>query len=135
MARCGARRGARRRRGPGRRQALGRAGEAAAEAYLRRAGYEIVVRNYRCPRGEIDLVATDGTALVFVEVKTRTGGACGTPFEAVDGRKQRRIAAVARQFLAVHRCGGLPVRFDVIAVLWHDGAQEIEHLQNAFELG
>lgn len=133
--RFGAGRGARRGARADQRHALGRAGEAAAQAYLQGLGYQIVARNYRCRGGEIDLVATDGSALVFVEVKTRTGKAYGSALEAVDGRKQRRIAAAAVHFLATHRCAGLPARFDVIAVLPRDGDQEIEHLRNAFELG
>jgi len=126
--------GLRRKQGAGRRQALGRAGEAVAEDYLRQLGYRVVERNYRCPCGEVDLVAADGTTLVFVEVKTRSGTLCGSPLEAVDVRKQRRIAAAAQHFLVTRFCGGRAARFDVIGVLWKGSVPELEHVQNAFEL-
>ena len=127
--------GLRRIRGAGRGHALGRAGEAAAEDYLRQLGYKVIARNYRCRSGEVDLVVTDETTLVFVEVKTRSGMACGSPLEAVDVRKQRRLAAAAQHFLVTQRCGGRSARFDVIGVLWRGGVPELEHVPNAFELG
>lgn len=95
----------------------------------------MVARNYRCPNGEIDLVLTDDATLVFVEVKTRSGTTYGSPLEAVDIWKQRRLAAVARHFLMNRRCGGLSVRFDVVGVLWRDAVPELEHVPNAFEVG
>ena len=122
-------------RGAGRGHALGRAGEAAAEDYLRQLGYTVIARNYRCRSGEVDLVATDDTTLVFVEVKTRSGKTFGSPLEAVDARKQRRLAAAAQHFLVTQRCGGRLARFDVIGVLWRGGVPELEHVPNAFELG
>jgi putative endonuclease len=116
-------------------QALGRAGEAAAEGYLQQLGYTVIARNYRCYRGEVDLVAIDDTTLVFVEVKTRSGKTCGSPLEAVDVRKQRRLAAAAQHFLVTQRCCDRFARFDVIGVLWRGGVPEIEHVPNAFEVG
>ncbi len=117
------------------RHALGRAGEAAAETYLRDRGFTILARNYRCAAGEVDLVAIDAGTLVFVEVKTRAGTACGMPLDAVDQRKQRRLAAVARHFLQQAPRGLRALRFDVVGVLWRAGTPEIEHLTNAFDLG
>ena len=64
-------------------QALGRYGEALAARYLRERGMTIVERNWRCPEGEIDLVALDGDCLVICEVKTRRGTGTGDPLEAV----------------------------------------------------
>jgi putative endonuclease len=114
---------------------LGRAGEAAAEEHLRRLGCTILARNYRCRGGEIDLVVSDGATIVFVEVKTRKSQAYGSPLEAVDPRKQHRLAVAAHHFILSRRCGGHPARFDVIGVGWHAEIPQIEHVRNAFELG
>ncbi len=67
-------------------QLLGKEGERIAERYLLKKGYKLVERNYRCPSGELDLIVLDLRVVVFVEVKTRTGHAFGTPFEAVVSR-------------------------------------------------
>lgn len=74
---------------------LGRRGEAAAVRYLERFGYEILDRNWVCPAGEADIVAFDGDALVFVEVKTRTSFKKGFPAEAVDLEKRTRYEKIA----------------------------------------
>ncbi len=130
---------------PRRGRGLGPAGEAVAEAYLRRRGYVILARNYRCPAGEVDLVARDGPTVVFVEVKTRSGSAYGSPLEAVDARKRHRLARVACHFLLHARAtvaAARPakaaepaetVRFDVIGVHWSDETPAIDHVENAFE--
>jgi putative endonuclease len=109
-------------------------GENIAAAYLQRLGYSILARNYRCRGGEIDLVATDGPVIVFVEVKTRRRTEWGGPLEAVDARKRRRMAMAANHFL-LGRCRGEPaVRFDVIGILWRAGTPDIEHVVNAFDV-
>jgi putative endonuclease len=113
--------------------ALGAWGEDLAEARLRRDGYEILQRRYRTRAGEIDIVAIDGRCLVFVEVKTREGVEHGTPAEAVTPRKQRRIAAMASDFLARHRFAGLDCRFDVVAVTVVDGRARVEVIRHAFD--
>ena len=121
---------------PGRRSGdprheLGREAEEAAAAFLRRRGYEILGRNVRTARGEIDLVARDGATLVFVEVKARrhTGAAGG--LEAVDARKQLRLSRLAVAFLASSGLAEAPARFDVIAV---DGRSlACTHVVNAFD--
>jgi putative endonuclease len=134
-------------RGRGRRaaggHALGRAGEAAAEAHLRRRGYTILARNYRCRDGEIDLIAIHGGVLVFAEVKTRRDTSYGLPAEAVDIRKQRRLVATASHFVAesyrtlgsAHDGRVRTMRFDVIGVLCCGNGFEIEHIPDAFDLG
>jgi putative endonuclease len=119
---------------PDQRQLLGAEGERAAERFLRRQRYTIVHRNYRCPRGEVDLVVLDRRAVVFVEVKTRTRPGCGSPLEAVDHRKQRRIARAAQYYLAEHRLQDRDARFDVVGVWWEDGRLRCEHVKNAFEV-
>ncbi len=117
------------------RQDLGRAGEALAASHLEDLGWEIVARNYRCREGEVDIVAVDAGVLAFVEVKTRHDARFGTPLEAVDGRKQRRMITAARHFLAMHGGAGFVMRFDVIGILWGEEAPRIEHVRNAFQLG
>ena len=113
----------------GNKRLLGTQKEQQAAAYLESAGFEILERNYRCRTGEIDLIAADGPALVFVEVKYRRSGAYGSPAEAVDGRKQRTICRVADYYRMRH---GIPYgqacRFDVVAVQ----GEEICLLRNAF---
>jgi putative endonuclease len=113
------------------RLALGCAGEDAACAELRRRGYEILARQYRTRRGEIDIVARQGTTMVFVEVKTRRGQEFGGGAAAVTWRKQRRIALVALQFLARHAAIDRPCRFDVVVVT-PGGTPGIEVYTNAF---
>jgi putative endonuclease len=105
-----------------------------AETFLRTRNYTIVARNYRCRAGEIDLVALDGATLVFVEVRSRRGTGAGTPLESVDGRKQARVAQVARHFLAVRGWGERDARFDVVGIRFDADPPAIEHVRGAFEL-
>jgi putative endonuclease len=118
---------------------LGDAGERLALARLRELGYEPVESNWRCARGEIDLVMRDGATLVFVEVRTRRGEALGTPEESVNAAKQRRLAELALLWLAAHHPDGdgPEWRIDVVAVrLAPSGAlRGIAHLPNAVESG
>ena len=114
---------------------LGRRGEVAACRYLRRHGYRILAQRFRTRIGEIDLVAEEGGEIVFVEVKTRRGDRCGTPEEAVDARKRRRLARLAQAFLQQRRLEDRPCRFDVIAVLWEAGRRpRVDHFRHAFTL-
>ncbi len=114
---------------------LGVRGEEAAARFLRRLGYRIVVRNGRSKLGEIDLVATDGGTVVFVEVKTRVSDASGPPEQFVHVAKQRRLTQLALAFLKSRRLLDRPARFDVVAVTWPaDGrSPRIEHFPGAFE--
>lgn len=82
-----------------RRKATGAHGEAAAADYLRGQDYRIVEMNWRCPRGEIDIVAQDGATLVFVEVRTRSSTAWGSAEESVTRTKQRRLIELATTYL------------------------------------
>lgn len=116
------------------RRDLGRRGEEAAARWYARAGYEIVARNWRCPVGELDLVAVGpaGAIVVFCEVKTRSSLVFGTPAEAVTPAKQQRIRRLAARWLSEQRSPQSPrrrrpfdvappfdvaVRFDVAAVM------------------
>jgi putative endonuclease len=111
------------------RHRLGRTGEDAAAAFLSRKGYTILDMNFRLAFGEIDIVALDGDAVVFVEVKTRRGAGA---LEAVDARKQRRLVRLAAAYLAFNGLVERPARFDVVAVTG-DGA--CTHVENAFDCG
>ncbi len=115
------------------RRALGRDGEAVAEAFLRARQWRILARNYRCRAGEIDLVALDGPVVVFVEVRSRRGARAGTPLESVDARKQAQVARVARHFVASRGWHDRDARFDVIGVRFDHEPPLVEHVRGAFE--
>lgn len=118
------------------RRRLGERGEALATVFLRRAGYRILAGNWKCPAGELDIVAEEpgrGT-ICFVEVKTRSGDSHGTPHEAVDRRKRERMARAAKAFLCAKRWSEAPARFDVISIRTDLDPPSIEHLQNAFRI-
>ena len=98
-------------------QELGRAGEAIALACYRADGYDCLARRYRKGRGELDLVLRRGALLVFVEVKTRRGEACGRAAEAVSARKLLRMRRAAREYLYERPpTPGTTFRFDVAAI-------------------
>ena len=124
------------REGPDRgRQLLGRYGEDLAAEHLTGLGLEVLDRNWRCPQGELDLVARDpdGT-IVFVEVKTRSGAGFGAPSEAVGRRKAAKVRQVACCWLQQSRPpGGGDLRFDVVSVVRRRGyAPVLTHLRAAF---
>ena len=99
------------------RRALGEYGERLAERYLRERGVAVIDRNWRCARGEIDLVARDGDCLVFCEVKTRRTERFGAPVEAVDWRKTSRLRRLASAWLLAHDEHPGRIRIDVIGIL------------------
>ncbi len=85
---------------PTARSRLGSRGEALAKAYLKSKGYHIIESNFRCPQGEMDIVARDGAYLVFVEVRTRRdGGWYGSPEESISRRKRARLVAIAETYI------------------------------------
>ena len=112
---------------------IGREGEDTAARMLRRDGYKILARNYRCRHGEIDIVAFEDGEYVFVEVKTRTSDAKGSGAEAVTPTKQRKLARVAEQYMAERGIDGCPCRFDVVAVT-AGGGEADEVIRGAFML-
>ncbi|MEU5424585.1 YraN family protein [Streptomyces olivoreticuli] len=111
------------------RQALGRYGEELAVRRLTEAGIRILDRNWRCRDGEIDIVASDGDALVVCEVKTRRAGPYEHPMAAVRTGKADRLRRLAGRWL--ERNGGPPpggVRIDLVGVVVPDrGAPSVEH--------
>lgn len=98
------------------RQSVGRVGERLAANALEERGYRILARNFRCQLGEIDLIAQERDDLVFVEVKTRRGTACGRPEEAVNQRKMRKLQEIAAYYLDAHHLADCSWRIDVVAV-------------------
>jgi putative endonuclease len=115
------------------RDALGQRGENVAARYLRNLGYKIIIRNFRCTLGEIDIVAKDGKTLVFVEVKTRTLDE-PTPEDQVNNPKRHQITKSAKFYLSRYGTPQPPARFDVVAIVWPDGREpQIRHTPHAFE--
>jgi putative endonuclease len=98
------------------RKALGEMGEGWAREHLERIGYRVRETNFRCREGEIDIIADHKGCLVFVEVRTKTGSAFGTPEESVTAAKQEKLVSVAMSYLQTH--DGLPSewRIDVVAI-------------------
>jgi putative endonuclease len=112
---------------------LGAHGERIAAAYLTDAGLRVLDRNWRCRDGELDIVAREGDALVFCEVKTRRGTGYGQPVEAVGRVKQRRLRTLAQRWLAAHDEHAPEVRFDVVGVLVRPARPAlVTHLRAAF---
>ena len=117
------------------RQALGEIGENLACEELERRGYAVLARRYRSRGGEIDIVASEGATVVFVEVKTRDGSAYGTGADAVTWTKRRRIVAAATDFLVRERLTDRPCRFDVVSIVVGAEGPEIQVISHAFDLG
>ncbi len=115
------------------RQSLGKEGERLAAQYLKKKGYVIVERNYRCALGELDLIVLDGRIIVFVEVKTRSGHGFGIPSEAVERKKQQKMIQTAQFFISAKRLHQRDARFDVVAISWLGREPLIEHIENAFQ--
>ena len=113
---------------------LGKFGEELALRKIKRLGYKKIVRNFRCPLGEVDIIARDGDTLVFMEIKTRKGRSIGYAKEAVNARKKRQISKVALAYMKSKDCSDLRARFDVVAISLGRGKPEIEVIKNAFEL-
>ena len=94
----------------------GTLGEQLACDHLASRGYEIVARNWRCPRGEIDIVARDGACWAFVEVKTRRGREAGLPEDAITRGKVARLVELAQTYQAEYALGEIDWRIDLVAV-------------------
>lgn len=112
-------------------RAVGRDYEAKAADFLRKKGYFIVETNFNTRQAEIDIVARDKSAIVFVEVKYRKNDSEGHPLEAVDLNKQRKICRAALCYMNYNKISpdNTPVRFDVIGIL----GDKITHVENAFD--
>lgn len=111
-----------------RRRQKGWQGEEVAAAFLKTRGYHLRERNFRCPLGEIDIVAEEGGEIVFIEVRTRSSSAFGFPQESIDLRKQNRLRRLASFYLKERRLYGQPCRFDVVGV-WLNGQGEVVNIE------
>jgi len=117
------------------RREVGIVGERIAQDFLEKNGYKIVETNYRCPEGEIDVIARQKDLLIFVEVRTRRGTGTGTPEESITPLKKKRLTAVAEHY-GQHR-ESLPQawRIDVIAIQmeYNGRVSRIELIENAVD--
>lgn len=111
-------------------RAVGTKFEQEAAEFLKKNGYQILQKNFRCKIGEIDLIAKDGDYLCFVEVKYRSGTSKGFPAEAINFNKIRRITRTAEFYLLLHKLPqNIPCRFDAVVIL----DKEISLIKNAFD--
>ena len=109
---------------------LGRHGEDLAAVYLAESGLQILGRNWRCPEGEIDIIALDGRTLAICEVKTRSGVRFGTPLEAVTRPKARRLRRLAVLWVRAHGLAFDQIRIDVVGILrTASGEFSIDHVR------
>jgi len=113
---------------------LGKFGEDLAFKKIKHLGYKNIIRNYRCPLGEVDLIAKDGNTLAFIEIKTRKGKSIGYAKEAVNAKKRRQLSKVALTYLKSNDCYGAKARFDVIAISIERDKPQIEVIKNAFDI-
>lgn len=116
-------------RGRGRRL-LGAQGEALAASYLEQRGHHVLARNWRTRQGELDLITRDGSSLVAVEVKTRSGSGYGNPLEAITVQKARRLRRLLLSWVRSERPGRARLRVDAIGITLRAGEKpRIDHLQ------
>jgi putative endonuclease len=113
---------------------VGKIGENLAVSYLEDKGYNIIERNYRFGRGEIDIIVEKNQMLIFIEVKTKKHGDFGDPIYWTTRSKQKQIGRIARGYLYERNITDRDCRFDVITVTWEKGAWKIRHIENAFWL-
>ena len=111
----------------------GKEGEKIAAAYLEKNGYRIIEINFRCPIGEIDIVAKEKNDLVFVEVKTRKSIALGYPEQAVGIRKQKKMSQLALWYMQKRKIADTNARFDVVAITLICDNNEVRLIKNAFD--
>ena len=110
---------------------IGKDAEDMAAEFLKTIGYEIVERNFRYRRLEIDLIVRREKWLVFVEVKMRSNDAFGFPEEFVDYQKAKNIVTAAEQYTFDKKYDG-NVRYDVVAISMRNGVPDIKHFEDAF---
>jgi putative endonuclease len=110
---------------------LGGRGEDLAAKHLKKLGCTILERQYRDAPGEIDLIAREGSTIVFVEVRSRSGSDAGTPAETITAAKERTLIRTAEKYLHRRKLDDSPARFDVVSIVWGDGAPRLEHYRDA----
>jgi putative endonuclease len=115
-------------------QQTGQQGETLAAAYLQQQGYDIITRNWHCPVGELDIIARQAKALVFVEVRTRRAVTSETAFASISIAKRQRLMAAIYAYLQAHDLENADWRVDVVAVaLQRHKPPLIEHLEDALD--
>ena len=112
---------------PSARSRLGSQGEQLAAEHLQAHGLNILARNFRTRYGEVDLVASEGDTIVFVEVRTRRSQAYGTPEESVTLPKRHWLALAAQQYLQDHGLDHRSWRIDLVAISMSEGTPAIRH--------
>jgi putative endonuclease len=119
----------------GTRKRLGDAGEEIAVRELTRRGYQVRERNWRCPEGELDIVAEQGETLVFVEVRTRRGDRFGTPEESITPAKRAHLIASAQAYLQAYSLENRDWRIDIVAVEMSSRGElvRVDVIENAVE--
>ena len=115
------------------RKEVGTLGEKLAKDFLEKEGCHIIETNYRCPEGEIDIVAEHGEYLVFIEVRTKTSWEFGAPEESITLAKQERMKATAAYYQQTHNNLPPQWRIDVVAVELNKQGKlsRIEIIENA----
>ncbi len=110
---------------------LGKKGEQLAVNYLIKKGYEIVDRNYRFDKAEVDIIARKKDVLSIIEVKTRSSIDFGNPQDFVKPKQIKRLVKAVDEYVTVNGLD-VEVRFDIIAIIKNGKTFDIEHLENAF---
>jgi putative endonuclease len=118
---------------PTKRKEVGAMGEKLAADYLKKRGYKIIQRNFRCREGEIDIIAQKGDCLVFVEVRTKRNTAFGTPEESVTLSKREKLVSLANAYVQTYDKAPISWRIDVVAVELgpNNKVSRLEHIENA----
>lgn len=111
----------------------GKKGEQIAAVYLKKSGYKIKELNFRCPMGELDIVASEKKVIVFVEVKTRYSHELGYPEQAVNIKKQKKLSQLALWYMQNKKITDASARFDVVAITLYQDRKEIKLIKNAFD--
>ena len=106
--------------------------EKLAAKYLKRKGLILKDRNYRCRRGELDIVMLDNHTVVFIEVRHRSSAAFGGALESITKQKQSRLRYAAEHFMLEHKLTDVSARFDIICVQGRLSNPEISWIKNAF---
>jgi putative endonuclease len=113
---------------------FGNRSERAAERFLKSKKHRVLVRNWKCSLGELDLITRDGDTLVFVEVRSTEAGNTELPALSIDSAKQQRLTKLALAFMKRYGVLEVAARFDVVTLAWPRGAKQprVDYYPNAF---
>ena len=114
--------------------ALGKTGEQLAVKFLDIKGFKVIETNYISPLGEIDIIAQNNSTLYFIEVKTRSSNNYGTPFDAVNYKKQQKLSRIATYYMMLNR-EYTEYKFGVIGIIYNSGTKQykVKFIDNAFD--